>query len=58
MPLRLNLLCNGTYRPDAHRKWTKNFDTIQFPGAPKRDEFGIIIKEEESHESDEAADSA
>jgi len=53
MATRLMLYCNGGLRKDAHGKWTKNFDKINFPGGPKRDKFGIIIKEEdEDNEKD------
>jgi hypothetical protein len=55
MPIRLNLLCNGSLRKDAHSKWEKNFDKIFFDG-PKRDEFGIIINTHQLRENNNGSD--
>ena len=47
MGIRINLLCNKAYQKEAHEKWEQNYNEVNFPNAPKRDKFGILIKQEE-----------
>ena len=44
MGTRVSLQCNGYLREEFYKNWQENFGVVNFPGAPERDEFGILIK--------------
>jgi len=50
MGIRLNVFCNGQIA--VSDKYRDGFDNMHWPDAPKRDEFGIIIKDEERDNAD------
>ena len=54
MGTRLNLYCNGSFRKEPRKKFTKNFDRITFQGGPRRDKFGILVKGDGTEEGCDA----
>ena len=47
MGIRLNLFCNQQIAQSE--KYKDNFEEMNWPDAPKRDQFGIIIKEKKEN---------